>query len=48
MYRPIVFDTVNESVWTNFPAKDDGSNIPPEICSDGYGIAALYQITNTK
>jgi peptide/nickel transport system substrate-binding protein len=48
MYRPIVFDAVNESVWTNFPSKDDGSNIPPEICSDGYGIAALYQITNTK
>ena len=42
MYRPSVFHAVNESVWTNFPAGDDGRNIPPMDCTDGYGIAALY------
>lgn len=48
MYRPQLFHTVNESVWTGYPQKDDGSNIPPTICTDGYGIAALYQITNVQ
>ncbi len=42
MYRPSVFHAVNESVWTNFPSADDGRNIPPADCTDGYGIAALY------
>ncbi len=42
MYRPSVFHAVNESVWTNFPTGDDGRNIPPADCTDGYGIAALY------
>ncbi|MBO4903254.1 MAG: ABC transporter substrate-binding protein [Lachnospiraceae bacterium] len=42
MYRPSVFHAVNESVWTNFPSADDGRNIPPLDCTDGYGIAALY------
>ncbi len=44
MYRPSVFHAVNESVWTNFPTGDDGRNIPPADCTDGYGIAALYEL----
>ena len=44
MYRPAVFYAVNESVWTNFPAGDDGRNIPPSDCTDGYGIRALYEL----
>ncbi len=44
MYRPDKFHAVNESVWTGFPEKDDGLNIPPTCCTDGYGIAALYHI----
>lgn len=42
MYRPGVFHSVNESVWTNYPDATDGRNIPPSDCTDGYGIAALY------
>jgi peptide/nickel transport system substrate-binding protein len=45
MYRPQVFHVVNESVWTGFPMEGDGSNIPPLDCTDGYGIAALYNLT---
>lgn len=48
MYRPGTFHTVNESVWTGFPEKDDGTNIPPTDCTDGYGIAALYNLKNVK
>lgn len=48
MYRPDVFHAVNESVWTGFPEKDDGNNIPPMDCTDGYGIAALYNIEPVK
>ena len=44
MYRPSVFHAVNESVWTNFPSGDDGRGIPPADCTDGYGIAALYDL----
>ena len=44
MYRPSVFHAVNESVWTNFPSGDDGRGIPPMDCTDGYGIAALYEL----
>ena len=44
MYRPSLFHTVNETVWTNFPSADDGRNIPPADCTDGYGIAALYEL----
>ena len=44
MYRPDQFYTVNETVWTNFPAADDGRNIPPMNLLDGYGIAALYEL----
>ena len=52
MYRPSVFHAVNESVWTNYPV--DGSTftmadgtevlVPPTDCTDGFGIAALYQL----
>lgn len=45
MYRPELFYIVNETVWTGYPMKDDGSNIPPTDCTDGYGIAALYNLT---
>ena len=44
MYRPALFHTVNASVWTGFPKLGDGSNIPPTICIDGYGIRALYNL----
>lgn len=44
MYRPTLFHAVNESVWTNYPSGDDGRNIPPADCTDGYGIAALYEL----
>lgn len=45
MYRPDKFHAVNESVWTGFPEQGDGLNIPPSDCTDGYGIAALYNIS---
>lgn len=52
MYRPQLFYTLNESVWTNYPAQDTNDElvaagevpIPPTDCTDGYGIAALYQL----
>ena len=44
MYRPSVFYAVNETVWTNYPAGDDGRGIPPALCTDGYGIAGLYEL----
>ena len=44
MYRPGRFFAVNESVWTNFPEAGDGRNIPPSCCTEGYGIAALYEL----
>lgn len=48
MYRPMLFHAVNESVWTGFPQLDDGNNIPPTDCTDGYGIAALYKLVNVE
>jgi peptide/nickel transport system substrate-binding protein len=46
MYRPTWFHTVNETVWTNFPNAEDGSNppIPPTDLVKGYGIAGLYNL----
>lgn len=44
MYRPDQFYTVNETVWTNYPAADDGRNIPPMNLLDGYSIAGLYEL----
>jgi peptide/nickel transport system substrate-binding protein len=47
MYRPDLFHAVNESVWTGFPNSEDGSDppIPPMICTDGWSIACLYNLT---
>ncbi len=47
MYRPDLFHAVNESVWTGFPNQEDGSNppVPPMICTDGWSIACLYNLT---
>jgi peptide/nickel transport system substrate-binding protein len=47
MYRPEMFHSVNETVWTNFPYKDDGTNppIPPLVCIGGWGVACLYNLT---
>ena len=47
MYRPDLFHTVNESVWTGFPAVDDGTDppVPPTDMVNGYGIAGLYTLT---
>ncbi len=46
MYRPQSFHTVNESVWTNFPFDGDGHEppVPPLDCTDGWGIACLYNL----
>ena len=44
MYRPETFHAVNETVWTGYPEAGDGDNIPPADCTDGYGIAALYNL----
>lgn len=50
MYRPQSFHTVNETVWTNYPHQGDGTNppVPPMDCTDGWGIACLYNITLVK
>jgi len=47
MYRPQSFHAVNETVWTNFPHQDDGTEppVPPMDCTDGWGIACLYNVT---
>ena len=47
MYRPDLFHAVNESVWTTFPHQDDGTDpaVPPMICTDGWSIACLYNLT---
>ncbi len=46
MYRPDKFHTVNETVWTNFPHQEDGTDppVPPVDCTDGYGVACLYNV----
>jgi peptide/nickel transport system substrate-binding protein len=44
MYRPWVFHTVNSSVWTGYPKINDGTNVPPTLLSDGYGIKGLFNI----
>jgi peptide/nickel transport system substrate-binding protein len=52
MYRPELFYTVNETVWTNYPEEgsksDKGIGIPPYDLTDGYGIAGLYTIKLVK
>jgi peptide/nickel transport system substrate-binding protein len=46
MYRPDLFHAVNETVWTNFPHQDDGTDppVPPMVCIRGWSIACLYNI----
>jgi peptide/nickel transport system substrate-binding protein len=46
MYRPDWFHAVNESVWTNFPQVDDGTDppVPPTNLVRGYGVAGLYNL----
>jgi peptide/nickel transport system substrate-binding protein len=46
MYRPQSFHTVNESIWTNFPHADDGTNppVPPLDLMDGWSVAGLYNL----
>jgi peptide/nickel transport system substrate-binding protein len=44
MYRPQLFHTVNESVWTGYPNSEDGLNIPPLDLINGYSIAGLYNL----
>lgn len=48
MYRPGLFHTVNESVWTGFPEAGDEANVPPTVLTDGYGIAGLYNLELVK
>jgi len=48
MYRPSLFHTVSEVVWTGWQEDGDGTNIPPTLVSDGYGYAALYNLTNVN
>ncbi|MBU3112925.1 ABC transporter substrate-binding protein [Clostridium lacusfryxellense] len=52
MYRPELFYTVNETVWTNYPQEgsksDKGIGIPPYDLTDGYGIAGLYTMKLVK
>jgi peptide/nickel transport system substrate-binding protein len=47
MYRPDLFHAVNETVWTNFPHQDDGTDppVPPMVCVRGWSIACLYNVT---
>ena len=46
MYRPQNFHSVNESVWTNFPHADDGTDppVPPMNLTDGWSVAGLYNL----
>jgi len=50
MYRPQSFHAVNESVWTGFPHKGDGTNppVPPLDLTDGWSIAGLYNLSLVK
>jgi len=44
MYRPWLFHQVSTRVWTGFPRLGDGTNVPPTILIDGYGIKGLYNL----
>jgi peptide/nickel transport system substrate-binding protein len=44
MYRPWLFHQVSTRTWTGFPKLGDGSNVPPTIMCDGYGIKGLYNL----
>jgi peptide/nickel transport system substrate-binding protein len=43
-YRPLRFHTVNTSVWEGYPKLNDGSNLPPTLCIDGYGFLSLFNL----
>jgi peptide/nickel transport system substrate-binding protein len=45
MYRPEMFETLYEGVWTGFGKNGDTKGATPMICSDGVGIRNLYNIT---
>ena len=44
MYRPDMFHSVNESVWTGFTEQGDGRNVPPLNCLNGVAISDLYNL----
>ena len=44
MYRPDMFHSVNESVWTGFTEQGDGRNVPPMNCLNGYAIRDLFDL----
>ncbi|MCL2425864.1 MAG: ABC transporter substrate-binding protein [Oscillospiraceae bacterium] len=44
MYRPAMFHTVNESVWTGFTEAGDGRNVPPLNGLSGYAVADLFNL----
>ncbi len=44
MYRPQMFHEVNETVWTNYPEQGNENDVPPLVCTAGYGVAALYEL----
>jgi peptide/nickel transport system substrate-binding protein len=48
MYRPWLFHQVNTVVWTGFPKLGDGTNVPPTVLIDGYGIKGLYNLRLKK
>ena len=43
-YRPALFYEYNTTHWTGFP-NEKNPYAPPQICTDGAGIKALYNIT---
>lgn len=45
MYRPSLFHTVYEGVWTGFSKNGDDTMVPPNDVMDGAGIKDLYNIT---
>ncbi len=45
-YRPWLFYEFNTTWWENFPTAQN-PYAPPQICTDGAGIRALYQIRPT-
>ena len=46
-YRPALFYEYNTTHWTGFP-NEKNPYAPPQICTDGAGIKALYNITPKK
>ncbi len=46
-YRPALFYEYNTTYWTGFP-NEKNPYAPPQICTDGAGIKALYHIKPVK